>query len=92
MSKSPTFSLIQEIPEGYSQGFFRSARWAITKTLHNGGHSVKIYAEELGGPDFVSCNFYQTKKGWTAKPCEMPMGKVEAFLREFSLNAPRKRS
>ena len=53
---------------------------------------MKIYAEELGGPDFVSCNFYQTKKGWTAKPCEMPMGKVEAFLREFSPNAPRKRS
>ncbi|HIB68235.1 MAG TPA: peptide methionine sulfoxide reductase, partial [Phycisphaerales bacterium] len=76
---------MQRIPPGYSQGFVGGVRWAATKTVHNGGRSVKIFAEELGGNDFVSCNFYRTASGLVAKPCEMPLEKVERFLRKFSL-------
>lgn len=79
-------ALVWRIPEGYSQGSFRYARWSVSKTVHSGGRSVKLYAEELGGSDFVSCNFYQTSAGWSAKPCEMPLEKVEEFLREFALH------
>lgn len=78
-------TFLHRIPQGYFQGTFRSARWAVTKTVHNNGRSVKIFAEELGGKEFVSCNFYQTTAGWSSKPCEMPLEKVQRFLREFSL-------
>ena len=83
MQDLPT--LLQSIPQGYSQGLVRGVRWSATKTVHNDGRSVKIFAEELGGNDFVSCNFYRTASGLVAKPCEMPLEKVERFLRKFSL-------
>ena len=79
------FGFVQRLPQGYSQGFVGEIRWSVTKTVHNDGRSVKIFAEELGGKDFVSCNFYQTTAGWIAKPCEMPLEKVERLFCEFVL-------
>jgi hypothetical protein len=42
---------------------------------------MKLYAEELGGPDRVSLNIYAPPAGEPAlKPCEMPLDKVTAFV------------
>ena len=77
--------LIDRVPEGTTTGEFRGARWNITRTSHNDGRSCKIYAEELGGNDFISLNFYRTENADLLKPCEMPEQKVVEFLSEVEL-------
>jgi hypothetical protein len=69
-----------EIPLGYSEVLFYGQRWSVTKTTSVAGRSIKLFARELGGTDFVSCNFYQTRTGQIMKPCEMPLEKVREFL------------
>ncbi|MDF1859867.1 MAG: hypothetical protein P1U87_06610 [Verrucomicrobiales bacterium] len=76
-------ALIDSIFEGVSKGSAEGKRYVVTKSVHNGGRSFKIYAEELGGDDFVSLNFYETSSGESLKPCEMPEEKVLRFLRDY---------
>ncbi len=80
-------SLIARIPDGNSSGVYRAKKYAISKSTYNGGRSCKIYAEELGGREFISMNFYQMKSGDLLKPCEMPQQKVVDFLREVDFIA-----
>lgn len=76
---------IDQIPEGYSEGIFRERKYGISRQLFNEGKSQKIFAEELGGNDFISLNYYQTSEKELLKPCEMPEQKVLTFLREVKL-------
>ncbi|UBZ10299.1 peptide methionine sulfoxide reductase [Leeuwenhoekiella palythoae] len=78
-------STISRIPEGYSEGFYNNRKYSITRTDFNEGKSSKIYAKELGGTDFISFNYYETKMGELLKPCEMPELKVIIFLKEVIL-------
>ncbi|MFT6935371.1 MAG: hypothetical protein ACJAUQ_001766 [Maribacter sp.] len=71
---------VQNIPEGYSEGIYMNRKYGITKTSFNTGNSFKIYGEELGGANFISLNYYITKKHELLKPCEMPEQKVLHFL------------
>ena len=75
--------LLNLIPKGTSRGQYRGITYLVSKTLHNDGRSIKLYAEEAGGDDFVSLNFYETSQGESLKPCEMPEEKVLSFLREY---------
>ncbi|MEJ2467484.1 MAG: hypothetical protein P8Y65_03460 [Campylobacterales bacterium] len=52
----------------------------MRKETHLGGKLIKLYAEELGGNDFVSLNYYETDAAPLLKPCEMPEQKVIAFI------------
>ncbi|MEM1093027.1 MAG: peptide methionine sulfoxide reductase [Bacteroidota bacterium] len=79
---------VVDIPEGYSVGVYQGRRYGITKAVFNGGRSFKLYAEELGGSDFVSLNLYHTAQGEHLKPCEMPEAKVLHFLSHVQLGAP----
>lgn len=71
---------LDQIPEGYSHGLFQSRRYGLTKTTFSTGRSLKFFAQELGGPDFISLNLYFLATGETLKPCEMPEDKVIAFV------------
>lgn len=71
---------ISKIPKGYSVGVYQNKKYGITKSLFNNGKSIKVYAEELGGTDFISLNYYITKEKEWLKPCEMPEQKVIDFL------------
>ena len=75
-------TVIDNVPEGSSDASFYGKLYVVSKTTHNDGRSCKIYAEELGGNDFISLNFYRTEKGDQLKPCEMPEQKVFEFLRD----------
>ncbi|MDC6405702.1 MULTISPECIES: peptide methionine sulfoxide reductase [Maribacter] len=75
----------QKFPEGYSTGMYRGKKYGISKTTFNKGKSFKLYAEELGGSDFISMNFYSTKEKELLKPCEMPEAKVVDFLNKVKL-------
>ena len=52
----------------------------VTKTAFAGGRSIKLVAEELGGTDYISLNWYDLGAGARLKPCEMPAAKVIAFV------------
>lgn len=71
---------IESLPEGYSFGMYKEKKYGITKTIFNAGSSLKIYAEDLGGTDFVSLNMYTIKNKNLIKPCEMPLSKVAHFF------------
>lgn len=74
---------IKALPIGYSEVVYQSKRYGVIRTDFNEGRSHKIYAEELGGTNFISLNYYVTSSSEKMKPCEMPMEKVIDFLNEY---------
>ncbi|SEK50034.1 peptide-methionine (S)-S-oxide reductase [Aquimarina amphilecti] len=76
---------INQIKEGYSEGFYKNNKYSITKEIFNEGKSFKIYAKELKGTDFISLNYYITSSTELLKPCEMPKQKVIDFLNNVYL-------
>lgn len=76
--------IILKIPLGYSEVDYNNRRYGMTRADFNDGKSLKVYAEELGGTDFISFNYYITTKDEYLKPCEMPEQKVLDFLRQIS--------
>jgi hypothetical protein len=79
----PFRTALNLIPEGHSQGRYQGHRWRVEKTVHAAGRSVKLYAHDLAGPEFVSMNLYALASGDVVKPCEMPEAKVRAFVLGF---------
>jgi hypothetical protein len=75
--------IILKIPQGYSEVTYQGRKYGLTRTDFNKGKSLKIFAEELGGADFISFNYYRTHQNDLLKPCEMPSEKVIDFLRRF---------
>ncbi|QLE01191.1 peptide methionine sulfoxide reductase [Galbibacter sp. BG1] len=74
---------IKNIPLGYSEVVYQNKKYGISRSDFNSGKSIKIFAKELGGNDFISLNFYETNNGEILKPCEMPEEKVIHFLNNF---------
>jgi hypothetical protein len=72
--------LLDAIPEGYSTTTHNGQKYGVSKSLFNAGKSIKVYAEELSGTDFISFNFYPILSGHPLKPCEMAEEKVTEFL------------
>ena len=73
-------NIILSIPGGYSEVQFEGKTYGLTRSDFNEGKSLKVFAEELGGTDFISFNYYMTKDQDYLKPCEMPKEKVLKFL------------
>ncbi|MDZ4395638.1 hypothetical protein [Cypionkella sp.] len=71
---------LAQIPEGYSEGLYLGQRYRMEKTTYSQGRSMKFYARNLGGADFVSLNLYHLAAGDVLKPCEMAEAKVRAFV------------
>jgi len=76
---------IQFIPDGYSEVLYKQRKYGVTRSNFNKGRSIKIFAEELGGNDVISLNFYITATSESLKPCEMPEQKVIDFLMNIEL-------
>ncbi len=75
--------IIINIPPGYSKVIYKDKKYALTRSDFNEGKSLKIYAEELSGTDFISFNYYITSTENHLKPCEMPEPKVIEFLKNY---------
>ncbi len=71
---------IRALSKGYSEVLYRNKKYGVTRIDFSHGRSIKLYAEELGGNDFISLNYYITTKAESLKPCEMPERKVIDFL------------
>ena len=75
--------LVKRVPMGYTQVSYQGRTYGLSATPFNEGLSLKVFAEELGGEDFISFNYYQTQAKNYLKPCEMPEEKVLNFLRHW---------
>ena len=82
----PVYEKMMILPEGYSEGVYKGRKYGITKNTFNQGHSFKVYAEELGGTNFISLNYFLTRNRGLLKPCEMPDRKVIDFLENVVLS------
>ncbi len=85
MTDEALLPYIQALPSGYSQVTFQDRTYRVVREDFNAGRSIKVLAEELGGTDFISFNFYRTSQAETLKPCEMPAQKVVSFLEGYEL-------
>ncbi|AGC75265.1 peptide-methionine (S)-S-oxide reductase [Nonlabens dokdonensis] len=77
---------IHLLPVGYSIVKYHGKSYGVTSTDYNNGKSHKVYAEELGGTDFISLNYYTLKSKSIIKPCEMPEEKVVDFLMKYEMH------
>lgn len=76
-----TWATLATWPDGYFTARYDGRRYGVTRSVHAGGRSMKLYAEELGGADRISLNIFSPPSGEpTLKPCEMPLDKVTAFV------------
>ncbi|WP_299152125.1 hypothetical protein [uncultured Tateyamaria sp.] len=68
------------MPHGTFTATAYGRRYVVTKSSFAGGKSIKLVAEELGGPDYISLNWYDLASGAQLRPCEMSDQKVRAFV------------
>ena len=87
MEATTTHQRIQQLPQGYSEVAYRGSRYSVVRTDFNQGKSLKVFAQNLGGTDFISFNYYLTAQSQLLKPCEMPTQKVLDFLHGYALIA-----
>ena len=78
---------IQQLPLGYSEVPYENRKYGVTKSEFNQGNSYKVYAEELGGNNFISLNYYCTSAREILKPCEMSAQKVTHFLENYRFDS-----
>jgi hypothetical protein len=74
---------LDALPPVAVTGMVDGRRYLATKWLFNGERSVKLVAEELAGPDYISLNLYKLADGPRLRPCEMSEDKVIGFLLAF---------
>lgn len=74
---------IKLMADGAYDVLYENRRYLCRKETHLKGRLIKLYAEELGGNNFISLNYYIEKK--LLKPCEMPIKKVVKFICELDI-------
>ncbi|HEY0240547.1 MAG TPA: peptide methionine sulfoxide reductase [Friedmanniella sp.] len=77
-------ALVDRVPAGWNEVDYDGRPWGLTRTDRAGGGTTTLYAEQLGGTDFVSANVWRTSTGDVLRPCEMPREVVLAFLRGWT--------
>ena len=80
MNHTPFFTKLLAFPDGATDVRYLEKRYLLRKETLLDGKLFKVYAEELGGNDIVSGNYYPTMKGGMLKPCEMSDKKVIDFV------------
>jgi hypothetical protein len=80
MNTTEFYTKLLDLPNGASDVRYLEKRYLLRKETLLGGKLFKVYAEELGGNDIVSGNYYPTIKEGVLKPCEMSDKKVIDFI------------
>jgi len=80
MNESIFYTKLLSLPDGANDVRYLNKRYLLRKETLLKGKLIKLYAEELGGRDVVSGNYYPTIKVGTLKPCEMSDKKVIDFV------------
>ena len=74
---------LSALPLGTTTGTAKGKRYIATRSLFNNGRSTKLVAEELGGSDYISLNYYELTAGPGLYPCEMPAEKSYRLFAQF---------
>ncbi len=74
---------INHLNDGTYDVYFHEKRYLLSKQTLLEGKLIKLYAQELGGKDFISLNYYPEIKEGLLRPCEMPVQKVVDFILEL---------
>jgi len=80
MNETEFYKKLLALPNGANDVNYKGRRYLLLKETLLDGKLLKLYAEELGGNDVVSGNYYPTMKGGMLKPCEMSDMKVIDFV------------
>lgn len=81
----------EQFPDGYMEGVFEGRRWSATVRRSLDRRRTWMLAEELGGNEIVSFNWYRlSEERGVLKPCEMSVSKVIDFVLGFRID-PRLR-
>jgi len=80
MNSTNFYKKLQELPNGANDVFYNEKRYLLRKEVLLDGKLLKLYAEELGGNNIISGNYYPSIKKGTLKPCEMSDAKVIDFV------------
>lgn len=73
-------SALAALPTSTFRGTADGRRYIVTKSVLGQGRNTKLVAEELGGTDYISLNYFDLGSGPRLKPCEMPEAKVRRFV------------
>jgi len=76
---------IHTLKDGAYKVGFKNRSYLLRKETLLEGKLIKLYAQELGGKDFISLNYYPYIKNGLLKPCEMPSEKVISFIMALNL-------
>lgn len=80
MNHTEFYAKLLTLPDGANDVRYLEKRYLLRKETLLGGKLLKIYAEELGGNNIVSGNYYPSVKEGLLKPCEMSDEKVIDFV------------
>jgi len=80
MNDTEFYTKLLALANGANDVRYLDKRYLLRKETLLGGKLLKVYAEELGGNDIVSGNYYPSMKGGMLKPCEMSDKKVINFV------------
>jgi hypothetical protein len=80
MNHTEFYAKLLALPNGANDIRYLEKRYLLRKETLLKGKLLKIYAEELGGNNIVSGNYYPSIKGGVLKPCEMSDQKVIDFV------------
>lgn len=80
MNETEFYTKLLALPDGANDVMYLGKRYLLRKETLLEGKLLKVYAEELGGNDIVSGNYYPTIKEGMLKPCEMSNKKVTDFI------------
>ena len=77
-------SALNALETGHHTGYFNGRRYGVTIERPVDARVTKLFAEELGGSDFVSLNLFRVGEDQEIlKPCEMASEKVIDFALRF---------
>ena len=85
MNETEFYTKLLALPNGANDVIYLGKRYLLRKETLLKGKLLKIYAEELGGNNIVSGNYYPTMKSGILKPCEMSDKKVIEFILNLTL-------
>ena len=80
MNQSNFFNKLKALQDGAYYVKYKDKKYLLNKETLLNSKLIKIYANELGGNDIVSGNYYTTIKDGLLKPCEMSEAKVIDFI------------
>ncbi|EIF50978.1 hypothetical protein [Sulfurovum sp. AR] len=80
MNDTEFYTKLLALPNGANDVRYLDKWYLLRKETLLDGKLLKVYAQELGGNDIISGNYYPTMKNGMLKPCEMSDKKVIDFV------------